>query len=45
MFNSMLALMTKNVGYILSVLCGTFLGSLVMGRYATGVESDGIQHG
>lgn len=26
--------MTMNVGYFLSILAGTFLGSLVLGRYA-----------
>jgi hypothetical protein len=30
----MLAVMTMNVGYFLSVLAGTFLGSLTLGRYA-----------
>jgi len=30
----MLAVMTMNVGYFLSVLGGTFLGSLLIGRYA-----------
>lgn len=30
----MLAVMTMNVGYFLSVLGGTFLGSLLVGRYA-----------
>ena len=30
----MLAVMTFNVGYFLSVLGGTFLGSLVAGRYS-----------
>ncbi|KAK3330999.1 Ctr copper transporter [Apodospora peruviana] len=30
----MLAVMTMNVGYFLSVLAGTFLGSLLVGRYA-----------
>jgi len=34
----MLAVMTMNVGYFLSVLGGTFLGSLVLGRYATAFE-------
>ena len=29
----MLAVMTMNVGYFLSVLGGTFLGSLLLGRY------------
>jgi hypothetical protein len=29
----MLAVMTYNVGYFLSVLGGTFLGELVAGRY------------
>ena len=33
----MLAVMTMNVGYFLSVLGGTFLGSLLFGRY--GVHS------
>ncbi|KAL5317378.1 hypothetical protein ACEPPN_014473 [Leptodophora sp. 'Broadleaf-Isolate-01'] len=32
----MLAIMTMNVGYFLSVLGGTFLGSLALGRYVTG---------
>ncbi len=40
----MLSIMTKNVGYILSVLCGTFIGSLVVGRYTTGTLLDGILH-
>lgn len=31
---SMLAVMTLNIGYFLSVLGGTFLGSLAVGRYA-----------
>ncbi|EKD14603.1 uncharacterized protein L3040_000127 [Drepanopeziza brunnea f. sp. 'multigermtubi'] len=31
----MLAIMTMNVGYFLSVLGGTFLGSLALGRYVT----------
>ncbi|KAI9734406.1 MAG: hypothetical protein M1818_006794 [Claussenomyces sp. TS43310] len=30
----MLAVMTMNVGYFLSVLGGTFLGSILIGRYA-----------
>lgn len=30
----MLAVMTMNVGYLLSVLAGIFLGSLMFGRYA-----------
>ncbi|TVY49721.1 hypothetical protein LOCC1_G000249 [Lachnellula occidentalis] len=30
----MLAVMTMNVGYFLSILGGTFLGSLALGRYA-----------
>ena len=30
----MLAVMTFNVGYFMSVLGGTFLGSLAVGRYA-----------
>lgn len=29
----MLAVMTMNVGYFLSALGGTFLGSLIFGRY------------
>jgi hypothetical protein len=32
----MLAVMTMNVGYFLSVLGGVFLGSLLLGRYAEG---------
>jgi len=31
----MLAVMTMNVGYFLSVLGGTFIGSLAIGRYTT----------
>ncbi|KAH6605621.1 ctr copper transporter [Trichoderma cornu-damae] len=31
----MLAVMTMNVGYFLSVLGGTFLGSLLVGRYSS----------
>lgn len=31
----MLAVMTMNVGYLLSVLGGVFLGSLAVGRFAT----------
>ncbi|EFQ26735.1 ctr copper transporter [Colletotrichum graminicola] len=31
----MLAVMTMNVGYLLSVLAGVFLGSLALGRFAT----------
>jgi len=34
----MLAVMTMNVGYFLSVLAGTFLGSLALGRYAVAFE-------
>jgi hypothetical protein len=34
----MLAVMTANVGYFLSVLGGTFLGSLLVGRYAVTTE-------
>lgn len=30
----MLAVMTMNLGYFLSILGGTFLGSLAIGRYA-----------
>lgn len=30
----MLAVMTMNVGYFLSVLSGTFVGELAVGRYA-----------
>lgn len=44
MFNSMLSIMTMNVGYFLSVLGGTFLGSLAVGRYATGAVTDQTLH-
>ena len=30
----MLGVMTMNVGYFLSILSGTFLGELAVGRYA-----------
>jgi solute carrier family 31 (copper transporter), member 1 len=30
----MLAVMTMNIGYFFSVLAGTFVGELVVGRYA-----------
>lgn len=32
----MLAVMTMNVGYYASILGGTFLGSLLVGRYQYG---------
>lgn len=35
----MLAVMTLNVGYFLSVLAGLFVGELAVGRY-TGSEDD-----
>jgi hypothetical protein len=44
-FNSMLSVMTMNVGYFLSVLGGTFLGSLAVGRYATGAVTDRVRNG
>ncbi|KAH8662254.1 Ctr copper transporter [Xylariales sp. PMI_506] len=34
----MLAVMTMNVGYFISVLGGVFVGSLLVGRYVTGLE-------
>ena len=38
LLHSMLAVMTMNVGYFLSVLAGVFIGSLAVGRYTTAVE-------
>jgi len=40
--DSMLAVMTLNVGYFLSVLAGLFLGELAVGRF-TG-HGDGDHH-
>ncbi|KAI1339291.1 Ctr copper transporter family-domain-containing protein [Xylariaceae sp. FL0016] len=34
----MLAVMTMNVGYFLAVLAGTFMGSLLVGRYYNTIE-------
>jgi hypothetical protein len=34
----MLAVMTMNVGYFLCVLLGTFVGEVVVGRYAQSDE-------
>ncbi|KAI0019126.1 Ctr copper transporter family-domain-containing protein [Xylariomycetidae sp. FL0641] len=34
----MLAVMTMNIGYFLAVLAGTFLGSLLVGRFASTIE-------
>ena len=34
----MIAVMTMNVGYFLSVLAGAFLGELLVGRYSHHVE-------
>lgn len=34
----MLAVMSMNVGYFLSVLGGTFLGSLLVGRFISSTE-------
>ena len=34
---SMLAVMTMNVGYFMSILGGTFVGSLAVGRHSTGM--------
>lgn len=34
----MLAVMTMNVGYFMSVLAGVFIGSLAVGRYTVTVD-------
>jgi hypothetical protein len=34
----MLAVMTVNIGYFLSVLAGVFLGSFLVGRYIVTLE-------
>lgn len=34
----MLAVMTMNVGYFLSVLAGVFVGSIAIGRYTVSAE-------
>jgi len=34
----MLAVMTMNVGYFMSVLVGVFLGELAWGRFSKGVD-------
>jgi hypothetical protein len=34
-FTRMIAVMTMNVGYFLSVLSGVFVGSVVFGRFTT----------
>jgi hypothetical protein len=34
----MLAVMTMNVGYFMSVLAGIFVGELVWGRFINGAE-------
>jgi copper transporter 1 len=39
----MLAVMTMNVGYFISVLGGVFIGSLIVGRYTIGLHA-GIVH-
>ncbi len=36
--HSMLAVMTLNVGYFMSILAGTFIGSLLVGRYSLLLE-------
>jgi hypothetical protein len=43
----MLAVMTTNVGYFMSVLGGTYLGSVTIGRYGVGIEENhtlGLDH-
>lgn len=37
-WSSMLAVMTMNVGYFLSVLAGVFSSSLAFGRFSTGAQ-------
>lgn len=34
----MLAVMTMNIGYFMSVLAGVFIGSLAVGRYSSAGE-------
>ncbi|KAF8849425.1 hypothetical protein BDZ45DRAFT_604404 [Acephala macrosclerotiorum] len=38
----MLAVMTTNVGYFFSVLGGTYLGSVILGRYKPLGDADGV---
>lgn len=40
LYDRMLAVMTMNVGYFMSVLAGIFLGSLAIGRYAIAFDHE-----
>ncbi|KAJ6112306.1 hypothetical protein N7523_008367 [Penicillium sp. IBT 18751x] len=44
LYIQMIFIMTENIGYILSILGGVFLGTLVMGRYAPRATDANLHH-